>query len=132
MLIGEYICEKKDEWKRGKTSPLSLTPSTREEVEFNSLVIRYPVNVQSKEKKILRSYHKLKKRELITEKHSELQLIRHRIYYIVFRVLSIKAPTRHHKYPGVSVTDIMSERKYGHAFHYLRLEDYRTLVEECV
>jgi hypothetical protein len=30
------------------------------------------------------------------------------------------------------VSDIINERKYGHAFHYLRLEDYRTLVEECV
>src|SRR4051794_35853704 len=68
MLIGEYICEKKDEWKRGMTSPLSLTPSTRERVEFDSLVIIYPINVQSKEKKILRSYHKLKKRELMIEK----------------------------------------------------------------
>jgi hypothetical protein len=131
MLFGEYICENKDEWKRGMTSPLSLTPSTREQVEFNTLVIRYPVNVQSREKKMLGSYHRLKKRELTTERY-ELQLKRDRIYYIVFRVLSIKAPTRHYKYPGVSVTNIINGRHDGHAFHYLRLEDYRALVEECV
>ena len=132
MLIGEYISERNDEWKRGKTLPLSLTPTTSEEVDFNSLVIRYPVNVQSKEKKILQSYHKLMKKGLMTEKHFKSQLMRSKIYYLVFCVLSIKAPTRHLTYPGVSVTDIISERKYGHAFHYLRLEDYRTLVEECV
>ena len=70
-----------------------LRPQPSEEVDFNSLVIRYPVNVQSKEKKILRSYHKLMKKGLMTEKHFKSQLMRSKIYYLTtICVLSIKAP----------------------------------------
>lgn len=48
------------------------------------------------------------------------------------RVMAIETPNRCYKYPGVSVTDILNARYDGHAFYYLRLQDYRPLVEECI
>jgi hypothetical protein len=46
--------------------------------------------------------------------------------------MSIETPNRHYDYPGVSITDIMRARYDGNAFYYLRLEEDRSTVEECI
>jgi hypothetical protein len=46
--------------------------------------------------------------------------------------MSIEIPNRWYEYPGVSVTDIINARYDGHAFLYLRLEEDRAIVEECI
>ncbi|HZI69785.1 MAG TPA: hypothetical protein VFD60_01355, partial [Nitrososphaeraceae archaeon] len=130
---GGYIyAENIEPWKLGKKKFFHLSSSTKEQIELNALIIRYNEVNNKREEKILQSHHKLKKRDQIVERHSQLELTRKRIYYIIFRVLSIETPNRRYKYPGTSVTNIMNGRYDGHAFYYLRLEECRSLVEDCV
>ncbi len=133
MRKGDYIYTKNIEhWRRGKKKFFLLHPSTKEQIQLSTLLIRYEEDDKDRQERILQSYHKLKKRDQTIERHSQLELKRKRIYYIIMRVMSIETPNRCYKYPGVSVTDITNARYDGHAFYYLRLEDYRSLVEDCI
>ena len=132
MLKGGYIYEKKDEWKRGKRLPLSLTPKTHEQVRLNSLTTQYPELIEKRESKIAHSYSKLKKRDQQREDTWEEELIRKKIYYLIICIDSFDTPNKSYKYPGISVNDILNARYDGHAFWYLRLEDYIEMIEECL
>jgi hypothetical protein len=133
MLKGDYISTKKIEsWKRGKKKFFVLDPSTEEQIQLNTLLISYEERDKTRQERTLQSYHKLKKREQIVEASSQLELRRKKIYYIIMRVMSIRKPNRYYKFHGVSVRDILKARYDGYAFYYLKLEDYRPLVEECI
>jgi len=133
MLKGNYIYIKNKElWKRGKKKFFVLNPYTEEQIRLNALFISYEESDKIRQERILQSYRKLKKKEKTREKDSELELRRKKIYYIVMRVIAIQTPNRSYKYQGVSVTDILNARYDGHAFYYLKLGDYRSLVKECI
>jgi hypothetical protein len=132
MLKGEYIYAKNmQSWKRGKKKSFFLDLSTEEQIKLNALVINYEECDKTRQEK-LQSYSKLKKRQQTVAASSQLEHRRKKIYYIIMRVMSIETPNRYYKFPGVSVTDILKARYDGHAFYYLKLEDYRPLVEECI
>ena len=48
------------------------------------------------------------------------------------RILSIETPNKNYRYPSLSITDIINARYDGHAFYYLRLEDDKEMVRECL
>ena len=136
LLKANYLIYNHDgkDWKRGEKLPLCLTSTTSEQMRLNSLVIQYKENNEDRHEKTLKSYRKLKGQyqQTIERQRAEIELRRRMIYYIIFRVMSIKTPNRHYKYPGVSVTDIINARYDGHAFYFLRLEEDRSTVEECI
>lgn len=55
LIEAGYIVEKKDEWKRGKKSPLLLTNKTREQLRLSNLSIEF----KQREHPQLNSYTKL-------------------------------------------------------------------------
>ncbi|MGH9976262.1 MAG: hypothetical protein ACRD8Z_10570, partial [Nitrososphaeraceae archaeon] len=129
MLKAGYICHKKDKWVRGKKLPLFLANKTREQLRLDNLNIEFQEEEHSN---LLNSYKKLKKRNESIEDRSKSELKRNRIYYIIMRALSIETPNKHYSYLGLSITDIINARYDGHAFYFLRLEDEKHLVEECI
>jgi hypothetical protein len=129
MLKAGYILQWKDKWKRGKKLPLFLSTETSEQIRLGSLNIIFEEKDRSD---LLTSYNKLKKYRKTREDRFESELKRSRIYYIVMRVLSIETPYRNYRYPGLSITDIMNARYDGHAFCFLRLEEDKELVQECL
>jgi uncharacterized protein YihD (DUF1040 family) len=132
LLNHNYIYELKKDWKRGQKSPAYLTSTTNEQIRLKTLVIQYKGNNKDREDESLNSYLKLKKKHQQTQSRVEIELKRKMIYYIIFHVMSIETPNRHYNHPGVSVTDIINARYDGHAFYYLRLEEDRSTVEECI
>jgi hypothetical protein len=132
LLNHKYISELKEGWKQGQKLPLVLTPITNEQIKLKTLLIEYKENSKDKENKNLRSYRKLKKKHQQIESRFAIELKRRMIYYLIFRVMSIKTPNRSYKDPGVSVTDIINARYDGHAFYYLRLEEDVSTVHECI
>ena len=118
----------KEEWKRGQKSPLCLTPTTYEQMRRNCLIIQYENDKKSGEK----NYRKLNEIYQKTKQRAEIEFRRRMIYYIIFRVMSIETPNKHYNNPGVSVSDIIRARHDGHAFFYLKLEEDRSTVEECI
>jgi hypothetical protein len=128
LLEARYIFEKKDEWIRGKKSPLLLSNKTREQLRLDNLNIEFKEDHPN----LLNSYKKLKKQRMSKEDRFKSELKRNRIYYIIMRALSIETPNRFYKYPGLSISDIINARYDGHAFYFLRLEDDKELVQECL
>jgi hypothetical protein len=135
LLNANYIDkENRDNDKHyGKKAPLSLTPSTHEQKSLGTLVIQYKENNEEIEnKRQNKVYQKLKKRRQETRQRAEVEFKHRMIYYIIFRVMSIDTPNRHYKHHGLSVAEIMNARYDGHAFYYLRLEEDRSTVEQCI
>lgn len=132
LLNHNYIYELKEGWKRGQKSPVHLTSTTLEQIRLKTLVIHYKGYNIDRENKNLNSYPKLKKKHQQIQSRADKELKRRMIYHIIFRVMSIETPNRQYKHHGVSVTDIINARYDGHAFYYLRLEEYRSAVEECI
>lgn len=128
LIEAGYIVEKKDEWKRGKKSPLLLTNKTREQLRLSNLSIEF----KQREHPQLNSYTKLKRFHNTKEDRFKSELKRNRIYYIIMRVLSIETPNKHYRYSGLSITDITNARYDGHAFYSLRLEYDREMIQECL
>jgi hypothetical protein len=129
MLNAGYILQWKGKWKRGKKLPLFLSAETSEQIRLGNLNIVFEEKDRSD---LLISYNKLKKYRKARDDRFEGELKRNRIYYIVMRVLSTETPNRNYRYSGLSITDIMNARYDGHAFYFLRLEDDKRLVEECL
>lgn len=132
LLNHNYIHNLKKDWKRGEKLPLDLSSTTNDQIRLKTLVIQYKENNKDREDKYLKSYLKLKKKYQEIQSRAEIELKRRMIYYIIFRVMSIETPNRHYKHTGVSITDIMNARYDGHAFYYLRLEEDRLTVEDCI
>jgi hypothetical protein len=112
----------------GKKLPLFLSNRTREQLRLGNLNIEFKEEYSG----LLNSYKKLKKRHKLIEDRSKSGTKRDRIYYIIMRVLSIKTPNKHYRHPGLSIADIVNARYNGHAFYYVRLEDDKQLVGECL
>ena len=114
--------------EQGKKLPLSLSNRTRQQLRLGNLNIDFNEEYFS----LLNSYKKLKKYHKSIEDRSKSELKRDKIYYTILRVLSIETPNRNYRYPGLSIADIINARYDGHAFYYLRLEDDKEMVQECI
>jgi hypothetical protein len=130
LLEYNFLYSMKEDWRRGQKLPICLTATTLEQMRLQTLVIRYDENKDNEDKN-LDSYLKLKKKRQI-QSIAEIEQKRRMIYLVIFSVLSIETPNRHYRYPGLSVKDITSAHIDGHPFHYLRLQEDRPIVEECV
>lgn len=128
LLDEGYLFEKKEKWTRGKKLPLFLSNRTREQLRLGNLKIEF----KEKYSRLLNSYKKLKKRHKLIEDRFKNEDKRNWIYYIIMCVLSIETPNKHYRHPCLSIDDILNARYNGHAFYYLRLEDDKRLVEECL
>jgi len=128
LLKAGYIFEKKAEWMRGMKSPLFLSNRTRQQMRLDNLNIEF----KGDHPDLLNSYKKLKKHRISKEERFKSELKHNRIYFIIMRVLSIETPNRFYKCPGLSISDIINSRYDGHAFYFLRLEDDKELVQECL
>lgn len=119
LLKAGYIFHEKEEWKQGKKLTLFLSNRTRQQLRLGNFNIEFDEENFS----LLSSYKKLKKHHKPIDDRFKSELKRNRIYYIILRVLSIEAPNKNYRYPGLSIADIINARYDGHAFYYLRLED---------
>jgi hypothetical protein len=128
LLNAGYIFHKNEEWKRGKKLPLFLSNKTREQLRLGNLNIEF----KEEHSNLLNSYKKLKKHHKSIENRFKSELKRNMIYYIIMRVLSIETPNKHYRYPGLSIIDITNARYDGHAFYYLRLENDKETIQECL
>ena len=128
LLEAEYILENKEKWIRGKKSPLLLSNKTREQLRLDNLNFDF----REAHHNLLNSYKKLKKHRISKEERFKSELKRNRIYFIIMRTLSIETPNRFYKCPGLSISDIINARYDGHAFYFLRLENDKELVHECL
>ncbi len=128
LLDEGYISEKRGKWKRGKKLPLFLSNKTHEQLRLGNLNIEFNEECSS----LQNSYKKLKKRAKSSEERFKTELKRNRIYYTIMRVLSIETPNKNYRYPGLSIADITNARYDGHAFYYLRLEDDKEMIQECL
>jgi hypothetical protein len=129
LLKYNFLYLPRENWRRGQRLPICLTSTTLEQIRLQTLVIRYDENKDNEDNN-LDSYLKLKKHQ--KQSIAEIEQKRRMIYYIIFTVLSIETPNRHYGHPGLSVKDIISAHIYGHPFHYLKLEEDRSTVEECI
>lgn len=128
LLSAGYIFHKKEQWKRGNKLPLFLSDKAREQLRLDDLIIE----PKEEHSNLLNSYKKLKKCRKSIEDRFKSELRRKRIYYIIMRVLSIETPKKNYRYPSLSIADIINARYDGHAFYYLRLEDDKEMVQECL
>ena len=128
LLSAGYVFYKKEQWKRGNRLPLFLSDKAREQLRLDNLIIEY----KEEHSNLLNSYKKLKEHHKSIQDRFKSERRRNIIYYIVMRVLSIETPNKHYRYPSLSIADIINARYDGHAFYYLRLEDDKVIVQECL